>query len=189
VLLVAEGRTIRQVAAELSCNRNTVSKWRRRFAERRLDGVIDEPRPGRPRSITDAQVERVIVKTLEERPAGATHWSTRSLAQATGMSQTAVCRIWQAFGLKPHLTETFKLSADPQFIDKASWAGGIAAANRYGFRGLFLKTKVGRMPILEPNSGTCVAPANPRCGTSVHQGQGRSSQGQHEWVDTRRPHT
>jgi len=118
VLAVAEGRTIREVAAELSCNRNTVSKWRQRFAERRLDGLIDEPRPGRPRSITDAQVERVIVKTLEERPAGATHWSTRSLAQASGMSQTAVCRIWRAFGLKPHLTESFKLSADPQFIDK-----------------------------------------------------------------------
>ena len=83
-----------------------------------LDGLHDEPRPGKPRSIGDDDVERVIVKTLEEQPRDATHWSTRSMAQATGMSQTAVSRIWRAFGLKPHQTETFKLSPDPQFIDK-----------------------------------------------------------------------
>jgi transposase len=118
VLACAAGHTNGEIAAELSCNRTTVGKWRRRFADMRLDGLIDEPRPGRPRSVTDGDVERVIVKTLEERPRGATHWSTRSLAEATGMSQTAVCRIWQAFGLKPHLTESFKLSTDPQFIDK-----------------------------------------------------------------------
>jgi hypothetical protein len=78
----------------------------------------DEPRPGKPRQISDGDVERVIVKTLEEQPRGATHWSTRSMAAATGMSQTAVSRIWRAFALKPHQTETFKLSPDPQFIDK-----------------------------------------------------------------------
>ena len=85
---------------------------------RRLEGLADEPRPGVPRSITDTQVEQVIVKTLEETPTDATHWSTRSMAQATGMSQTAVSRIWRAFGLKPHLVQTWKLSTDPQFIDK-----------------------------------------------------------------------
>lgn len=90
-----------------------MGKWRRRFAERRLDGPIDEPRPGRPRRISDADVERVIVKTLEEAPKDATHWSTRSMAHSAGMSQTALCRIWQAFGLKPHLSESFKLSPDP----------------------------------------------------------------------------
>src|SRR5207249_1344268 len=99
-------------------NRSTVGRWRGRFAERGLDGLHDEPRPGKRRSISDEAVERVIVKTLEEQPANATHWSTRSLAQATGMSQSAVSRIWRAFGLKPHQTETFKLSPDPQFIDK-----------------------------------------------------------------------
>src|SRR6476659_8592753 len=94
------------------------SKWRGRFARRGFDGLHDEPRPGKPRTISDQQVERVIVKTLEERPANATHWSTRSMAAATGMSQSAVSRIWRAFGLKPHQTEAFKLSPDPQFIDK-----------------------------------------------------------------------
>jgi len=118
VLLAAEGKANNEIAAELDCNRTTVGKWRRRFFEQRLDGLQDEPRPGKPRTITDADVERVLVKTLEEQPLDATHWSTRSLAKATGLSQTAVSRIWRAFGLKPHLTEHFKLSPDPQFIDK-----------------------------------------------------------------------
>src|SRR5579862_4778197 len=118
VLAAAEGRASKEIAAELGCNHNTVSKWRGRFARRRLDGLHDEPRPGKPRSISDEDVERVIVKTLEERPVGATHWSTRSMAAATGMSQSAVSRIWRAFGLKPHQAESFKLSPDPQFIDK-----------------------------------------------------------------------
>ena len=85
---------------------------------RRLDGLHDEPRPGKPRTIRDEDVERVIVKTLEERPVGATHWSTRSMAAATRMKQTAISRIWRAFGLKPHRSESFKLSPDPRFIDK-----------------------------------------------------------------------
>ena len=99
-------------------DRATVSKWRRRFAASRLEGLHDEPRPGKPRSVSDEDVERVIVKTLEETAADATHWSTRSMATATGMSQSTVSRVWRAFGLKPHLTESFKLSPDPQFIDK-----------------------------------------------------------------------
>src|SRR5712692_11389692 len=117
VLAAAEGRASKEIAAELGCNHNTVGKWRGRFARRDLDGLHDEPRPGKPRSIGDEDVERVIVKTLEEQPANATHWSTRSMAAATGMSQSAVSRIWRAFGLKPHQTEAFKLSPDPQFID------------------------------------------------------------------------
>ena len=118
VLGAAEGRSSVEIAAELGCNPSTVGRWRGRFARRGIDGLHDEPRPGKPRSISDDDVERVIVKTLEEQPANATQWSTRSMAAATGMSQTAVSRIWRAFGLKPHQVETFKLSPDPQFIDK-----------------------------------------------------------------------
>ena len=118
VLAAAVGKSNVEIAAELGCNRLTVGRWRSRFTERRLDGLHDEPRPGKPRSITDDDVERVIVKTLEEQPVGATHWSTRSMAQATGMSQSAVSRIWRAFALKPHQSESFKLSPDPQFIEK-----------------------------------------------------------------------
>src|SRR5919204_156885 len=118
VLAAAEGRSSKEIAAELGCNHNTVGKWRGRFARRGFDGLHDEPRPGKPRTISDEQVERVIVKTLEEQPRDATHWSTRSMAAASGMSQSAVSRIWRAFGLKPHQTEAFKLSPDPQFIDK-----------------------------------------------------------------------
>ena len=118
VLAAAEGATSAEIALRLGCNPSTVGRWRGRFATRGLDGLHDEPRPGKPRSITDADVERVLVKTLEERPVDATHWSTRSMARATGLSQTAISRIWRAFGLKPHRTEAFKLSPDPQFIDK-----------------------------------------------------------------------
>src|SRR5256712_3353121 len=118
VWAAAEGRSSKQIAAELGCNPSTVGKWRGRFAQRGIDGLHDEPRPGKPRLISDEDVERVLVKTLEEQPSNATHWSTRSMAAATGMSQTAISRIWRAFGLKPHQTETFKLSPDPQFIDK-----------------------------------------------------------------------
>jgi transposase len=118
VLAAAEGATSKDIAARLGCTASTVGKWRGRFARQGLDGLHDEPRPGQPRKVTDEDVERVIVKTLEEQPANATHWSTRSMAAATGLNQTAVSRIWRAFGLKPHQSETFKLSPDPQFIDK-----------------------------------------------------------------------
>jgi len=106
------------VAARLGIHEDTASKWRRRFLADRLEGLADEPRPGAPRTIGDDAVETVIVKTLEETPVDATHWSTRSMAKATGMSQSAVSRIWRAFGLKPHLVEAFKLSPDPQFVEK-----------------------------------------------------------------------
>jgi transposase len=118
VLTCAEGLNNIEVADRLGINRLTVGKWRNRFIESRLDGLHDEPRPGAPRLIGDDDVEAVIVKTLEQTPTDATHWSTRSMAKATGMSQSAVSRIWRAFGLKPHLVDSFKLSPDPQFVEK-----------------------------------------------------------------------
>ena len=125
VLGCAEGLDNKVVAAELGLNQATVSKWRRRFLEKRLDGLADEPRPGPARTITDDMVEAVVVKTLEELPRDATHWSTRSLASEMGMSQSAISRIWRAFGLKPHLVDSFKLSNDPQFIDKVRDVVGL----------------------------------------------------------------
>ena len=100
-------------------------KWRRRFVTHRLEGLHDEPRPGVPRSITDDDVEALIVATLEQTPTDATHWSTRSMAKATGISQSAVSRIWRAFGLKPHLVDSFKLSADPLFVEKVRDVVGL----------------------------------------------------------------
>ena len=100
-------------------------KWRNRFAEHRLDGLTDEPRPGRPRTVTDEQIEEVIVKTLETTPTDATHWSTRSMAREVGLTQSAVLRIWRAFGLPPHRQDTWKLSMDPQFIDKVRDVVGL----------------------------------------------------------------
>jgi transposase len=102
----------------LGVSRGMVAKWRSRFAEHRLDGLSDEPRPGRPRTITDEQVDAVITKTLESTPRDATHWSTRSMAREVGLTQTAVSRIWRAFGLQPHRQDTFKLSKDPLFVEK-----------------------------------------------------------------------
>ena len=113
----APGRSNIAVAADLEVSDETVGKWRSRFLERRLDGLSDEPRSGRPRAVTD-EVERVITLTLESTPKDATHWSTRSMAQRSGLSHTTVSRIWRAFALQPHRTETFKLSADPFFIEK-----------------------------------------------------------------------
>ena len=118
VLAAASGKNNTVVAEELGITRSTAAKWRSRFLALRLDGLHDEPRPGAPRTVSDDAVEQVIVKTLEETPVDATHWSTRSMAKATGMSQSAVSRIWRAFGLKPHLAETFKLSPDPLFVEK-----------------------------------------------------------------------
>ena len=125
VLLAAEGLTNDAVASKLDVNQATVVKWRKRFLERGVDGLIDEPRPGAPRRISDDDVEAVVVKTLEETPVDATHWSTRDLAKRVGMSPSSVGRIWQEFGLKPWLTDTFKLSADSQFIDKVRDVVGI----------------------------------------------------------------
>ena len=125
VLLAAEGATTPRSPRSCGIQRKTVAKWRNRFVEHRLDGLTDEPRPGQPRKITDAKVEEVIVKTLETTPKDATHWSTRSMAAEVGLNQTAVHRIWQAFGLQPHRQETWKLSKDPQFIEKVRDVVGL----------------------------------------------------------------
>jgi transposase len=118
VLACGEGLSNAAVATKLRITGATVCKWRERFRVRRLEGLLDEPRPGTPRSITDKQVEDVVTRTLESMPANATHWSTRLMAQKTGLSQSAIVRIWRAFGLQPHRVETFKLSKDPQFVEK-----------------------------------------------------------------------
>lgn len=118
VLACAAGNPNSMVASTFRVTQQTVSKWRGRFVASRLDGLLDEPRPGAPRSITDSQVQEVIARTLENVPRDATHWSTRSMAKESGLSQSAVSRIWRAFALQPHRTETFKLSKDPLFIDK-----------------------------------------------------------------------
>ena len=125
VLLAAEGLNNTEIAERLGVYRPMVRKWRGRFAEHRLDGLTDEPRPGQPRKITDEKVEEVIVKTLETTPKDATHWSTRSMAAEVGLNQTAVHRIWKAFGLQPHRQDTWKLSKDPQFIDKVRDVVGL----------------------------------------------------------------
>ena len=118
VLGCAEGMDNKAVAARQRVTQQTVSKWRARFVEHRLDGLLDAPRPGAPRTIDDARIDALIARTLESVPAGATHWSTRTMARETGMTQTAVSRIWRAFGLQPHRQETFKLSSDPLFVEK-----------------------------------------------------------------------
>src|SRR4051794_13305627 len=125
VLLAADGLGNTEIARELGIHRNVAGKWRSRFLAHRLDGLTDEPRPGRPRTIGDDKVEEVIVKTLEATPKGATHWSTRSMAREVGLTQSAVLRIWRAFGLQPHRQETWKLSKDPQFIDKVRDVVGL----------------------------------------------------------------
>jgi transposase len=126
VLACADGASVSVVAAELGISRATAGKWRSRFLEARLDGLGDEKRPGRPRTVTDEHVEKVIAATLEQAPPGGdTHWSTRSMARSEGMSQSAVSRIWRAFGLKPHLVGTWKLSTDPMFIDKVRDVVGL----------------------------------------------------------------
>jgi transposase len=118
ILACADGQSNQAVAAMLRVAKPTVGKWRARFVTKRLDGLLDEPRPGAPRSITDADVERVVARTLETTPRDATHWSTRAMAKACGLSQSAISRIWRAFGLQPHRTETFQLSKDPLFVEK-----------------------------------------------------------------------
>lgn len=118
VLACATGRTNGAVANKLRTSGQTVGLWRRRFVEGRVDGLLDEPRPGRPREIGDDKIEDVVVETLEKTPKGATHWSTRQMAKKSGLSHTTVGRIWRAFGLQPHRSETFKLSPDPLLVPK-----------------------------------------------------------------------
>ena len=119
VLECAGGASNKEVAERLGVSAATVGKWRRRFVASRLDGLVDEPRPGRPRTVSDDRVEDVIVKTLESAPPdGGTHWSTRQMAAKTGLSQSTISRVWRAFGLQPHRVEHWKLSKDPLFVEK-----------------------------------------------------------------------
>src|SRR5271157_581104 len=118
VLACAEGLANDTVARKLRCSVGMVGKWRQRFLKQRVEGLFDEPRPGAPRTVSDAQVERVVIQTLESTPRGETHWSTRGLARATGLSRMTISRIWRAFGLQPHRSDTFKLSPDPLLIEK-----------------------------------------------------------------------
>src|SRR3954447_19786864 len=118
VLACAEGLSNHSVSRKLRCSLGMVGKWRARFLKGRLEALYDEPRPGTPRTVSDAQVEQVVIQTLETTPRGETHWSTRGLAKATGLSRMTISRIWHAFGLQPHRTDSFKLSPDPQLIEK-----------------------------------------------------------------------
>jgi transposase len=125
ILVCADGETNSTVAQRLRTTNHTVGKWRRRFVEHRLDGLYDEPRVGAPRKFSDEAVEAVIVKTLETTPKGRTHWSTRKMAEKSGMSHAMVGTIWRTFGLKPHLSESFKMSPDPQLVDKVRDVVGL----------------------------------------------------------------
>jgi transposase len=118
VLACAEGQSNQSVARRLRCSLGMVGQWRRRFLKARLEGLYDEPRPGAPRKVSDAEVEQVVIQTLESTPPGETHWSTRGLAKATGLSRMTISRIGRAFGLEPHRTDTFPLSPDPLWIEK-----------------------------------------------------------------------
>ena len=126
VLACAEGLTNKAVAERERVNQATVGKWRGRFVESRLDGLVDDPRPGRPPTITAGQVEDVVVATLEQTPANATHWSRAKMAERSGLSESTIGRIWKTFELKPHRADGFKLSNDPLFVDKVYDVVGLS---------------------------------------------------------------
>ena len=130
VLRCAEGLASQAVAGEVGVCAHTVGKWRERFARDRLAGLRDEPRSGAPRTVTDQRVAELLVRTLETTPEGATHWSTRSMAAACGLSPATVQRVWRAFGLKPHRVETFSLSSDPAFVEKVRDIVGLYTSPR-----------------------------------------------------------
>src|SRR6202451_243527 len=125
VLACGEGLDNQAVARKLRCSLGMVGKWRGRFLKARLEGLYDEPRPGAPRKVSDEQVEKVVIQTLESTPRGQTHWSTRGLAEAAGLSRMTISRIWHAFGLQPHRADTFRLSPDPQLVDKVRHIVGL----------------------------------------------------------------
>ena len=128
VLSCADGKQNKDVAAELGLSEDTVGKWRRRFVDHRVEGLHDEPRAGAPRTIEDERIEAIIVQTLESLPANATHWSSRGMSRACGLSVSTVQRIWRAFGLQPHRLESFKLSTDPDFVAKVRDVVGLYLA-------------------------------------------------------------
>ena len=134
VLACATGLDNTTVAKKLRMSKPTVGRWRQRFIDKGVDGLLDEPRPGAPRTINDTQVEAVVTRTLETTPRGATHWSTRTLAKATGVSPMRVHRLWQAFGLQPHRTKSFKLSPDPFASTRSATSWGCISIRRSTLR-------------------------------------------------------
>ena len=149
------------MAAELGITRETAGKWRNRFVRQRFAGLSDEPRPGVPRTITDAQIEEVVVRTLEEAPEGTTHWSKRELARQAGLSPATIHRIWRAFGLKPWLVEEFKLSTDPFLIDKVLQSSGNTAARKKTARARSFIREVNRLQASLPDMRSVCATNRP----------------------------
>ena len=161
VLACATGRDNTTVAKKLRMSKPTVGRWRQRCIDKGVDGLLDEPRPGAPRTIDDTQVDAVVTRTLETTPRGATHWSTRTLAKATGVSPMSVHRIWQTFGLQPHRTKTFTLSPDPLLIDKVPRHRGVVSQSAAARRGLLRRRKAA-----DPGLGSHGAVAPPAPGPS-----------------------
>jgi len=151
VLLAGDGLSNTAIARQLHTMQHTVGKWRRRYSESGLDGLLDEPRPGTSRKLGDADVERVLTLTLESTPQDATHWSTRSMAKRVGLSRNSIQRIWQAFSLAPHRSETFKLSRDPLFIDKVRDIVGLYLAPQNVHWSYVLMKKARFKPWTEPH--------------------------------------
>ena len=173
VLAAAAGElTNGEIAERLQTHRHTVAKWRGRYAECGLVGLTDEPRPGAPRTITDDRVDQVLATTLKEAPSNGTHWSTRQLAQRLRMSQTAVSRIWRAFGLSPHRTETFKLSRDPQFVEKVRDVVGVYLAPPKRTLVLCVDEKT-QVQAREPTAPVVPTPDSSRGGRTTTCGTGR----------------
>src|SRR4051794_17080494 len=165
ILACAEGKPNGVVARQTRVRQQTVGKWRARFLSRGLDGLLDEPRPGTPRRLGDAEIEQVLTTTLESLPRDATHWSTRSLAQQSGWSRSTISRIWRAFGLQPHRSETFKLSKDPLFIDKVRDIVGLYL--NPPDRALVLCVDERFRPWTAPNRYCLCAPAKPNAAAMI----------------------
>lgn len=175
VLACADERSNVAVAARLGICAATVGTWRARFVAARLDGLADEPRPGAPRKVTDADVERVVTRTLETKPEDATHWSTRGMARAAGMSQTAVSRIWRAFGLKPHRADAFKLSTDPCFVEKVRDVVGLYLSPPDNATVLCVDEKSGAQALDRTQPVLPMAPARTERGTHDYVRHGTTS--------------
>jgi len=175
VLKCATQMENQDVAEELGVNQDTVGKWRKRFVERRLDGLFDEPRVGRPRTVTDADVERVIDTTLHDSPRKGTHWSSRLLSKELGMSQSAVARIWKAFGLRPDRAESFSLSKDPQFVEKVRDIVGLYMAPPENALVLCVDEKSQMQALDRTQPLLPMVPTHPERRTATYQRHGTTS--------------
>ena len=180
ILRCADGLGNKAVAAEVGVHEHTVGKWRRRFIKDRIEGLSDEPRPGRPRSIEDEKVAEVIERTLTSTPADATHWSLRSMAKEAGLSHTSIWRIWGAFGLQPHRAETFKLSTDPHFVDKVRDIVGLYMSPPGSRAGALCRRK-------EPDPGARPHPARPADAAGHARAPHPRLQAQRNHLAVRRP--